>query len=132
MILSNEYKTNNAKGENMKQLTDKQMRFVELYNGNATETAQIVGYSNPRIAGQRLLKDVAICSLIQERRKKEIKSDVLDRQARQKFWSDTVTNDDEDMKNRLKASELLGKSEGDFLDRVENSGEITLNIKWAD
>ena len=116
----------------MKQLSDKQLRFVELYNGNATDTAQIVGYSNPRIAGQRLLKNVAICSLIAEKRKAEIKPHIKDRQARQKFWSDFMDNEEKDDKDRLKASELLARSEGDFLDRVENSGEISLSIKWAD
>ena len=30
------------------------------------------------------------------------------------------------MEVRLRASELLGKSEGDFLDRVEHSGAINL------
>ena len=43
-----------------------------------------------------------------------------------------MKNPELDYKDRLKASELLGKSEGDFLDRVENSGEVKLTIKWGD
>jgi hypothetical protein len=37
-----------------------------------------------------------------------------------------MDNEEKDDKDRLKASELLGKSEGDFLDRVEHSGEIAI------
>ena len=116
----------------MKQLSDKQLRFVELYNGNATDTAKLAGYSHAERAGIRNLKDVRICQAIQERRKTEIKPQIKDRQARQKFWSDFMDNEEKDDKDRLKASELLARSEGDFLDRVENSGEISLSIKWAD
>jgi phage terminase small subunit len=116
----------------MKQLTDKQLRFVELYAGNASEAAKLAGYSHPRMAGKRCLKDEYICTLIADKRKAEIKPHIKDRQARQKFWSDFMDNEEKDDKDRLKASELLARSEGDFLDRVENSGEISLNIKWAD
>ncbi len=39
---------------------------------------------------------------------------------------------EQDIKHRLKASELLARSEGDFLDRVEHTGDIELCIRWAD
>ena len=116
-------------------LTDKQAKFVELYNGNATEAAKLAGYSHPDTAGKRCMQNVQICTKIQERRAKEIKSLVATRQDRQKFWSDVMmaNNDDEiDMKSRLRASELLGKSEGDFLERREHTGSIQLDIRWAD
>jgi len=107
----------------MKQLSDKQTRFVELWTGNATETATLAGYSMPRMAGKRCLKDEYIRTLIKEKRDKEIKPMIADRHARQKFWTDTMQDSEKDMKDRLKASELLGKSEGDFLDRVQHSGD---------
>jgi phage terminase small subunit len=113
-------------------LTDKQQKFVDLYNGNATETAEMCGYSNPSQAGARLLKHVGICRGIQERRANEIKPFILDRQGRQKLWTDIALSADEATKDRLKASELLGKSEGDFLDRVENTGEVSISIRWAE
>ena len=98
-----------------KNLTDKQRRFVELYNGNATETAKIVGYSNPMQAGGRNMQNVDICREIQERRKKEIKPSVMSRIQRQEMWTRLALDESEDTKNRLKATELLGKSEGDFI-----------------
>jgi len=116
----------------MKQLSDKQLRFVELFNGNAMDTAALVGYKYPKDAGSRLLKNVEICRLIQERRSQEIKPDIMNRQELQKFWSDMAKDTEMKPLERLKASEHLAKSEGLFLDRVENSGEISLSIKWAD
>ena len=116
----------------MKQLSDKQLRFVELYNGNATDTAKLVGYSRPDVAGTRLLKDVRICKAIQDKRSQEIHSDIMDRIALQKLWTGLALSEEEETRDRLKASEHLAKSQGLFLDRVENSGEISLNIKWAD
>ena len=115
-----------------KQLTERQIRFVELYNGNATDTAQKAGYAHAERAGIRNLQNVRICQEIAEKRSKELKPQIKDRQARQKFWSDFMDNEEKNDKDRLKASELLARSEGDFLDRVENSGEISLSIKWAD
>ena len=113
-------------------LTDKQQKFVELYNGNATETAQMCGYSHPREAGTRCMKNVAICRLIQEKRAKELKPLILDRQGRQKLWTDIALSADEATKDRLRATELLGKSEGDFLDRVHQTGDIDIKIRWSD
>lgn len=116
----------------MKQLSDKQQRFIELYAGNAAEAAKLAGYAHPEVQGRRLMRDVHICSLIQEKRKAEIKPNVADRIERQEFWTAAMRDETKDFGYRIKVSELLGKSEGDFLDRVENSGEISLSIKWAD
>lgn len=116
----------------MKQLSEKQLRFVELWTGNATDTAQLAGYSNPRQAGFRCMKNVDICRLIADKRSQEIHSDIMDRIALQKMWTEFALNAEKADKDRLKASEHLAKSQGLFLDRVENSGEISLSIKWAD
>jgi len=114
-----------------KRLTDKQEKFVDLWNGNATVTAAACGYSNPKQAGSRLLKNVDISRRISERRVQEAQTGIMSRQERQQFWTDTVKSSDEDIKDKLRASELLGKSEGDFFERVEQSGEVKLKIQWA-
>ena len=98
-----------------KRLTDRQQKFVELYTGNATEAAKLAGYSTPKTAGKRCLENVHICTLIKEKRDKECKPHVLSRIERQEYWSDVIRDTDESTANRLKASELLGKSEGDFI-----------------
>jgi hypothetical protein len=66
---------------------------------------------------------------------------ICTKQDRQKFWTDVMLGDEmtqvvtkegaiidvkPDLMARLKASELMGRSEGDFKDKVEHSGEVTL------
>ena len=99
-------------------LTDKQQRFVDLWTGNAEETASLVPFANPRQAGSRALTNVNICRLIKATRDVELKPQVMSRIERQEFWTKIVTASDENTQHRLKASELLGKSEGDFIDRL--------------
>ncbi len=113
-------------------LTDKQQKFIDLYDGNATRTATACGYVSPSTAGRRCLLNVQICAEIKRKREKEIAPLVANRQERQEFWTDMMRNPEEKSNDRMRASELLGKSEGDFLDRVENTGDVALTIKWDD
>lgn len=113
-------------------LTNRQSKFVELWNGNPTETAEMAGYSCPKYAGIRCMKNVTICHQIQEKRAAELKPQILNRQERQKFWTDVIKDADEKIEARLKSSELLGRSEGDFLDRTHQTGDIDIKIRWAD
>ena len=104
-------------------MTGKQAKFISEYTKdfNATQVAIRAGYS-PKTAysiGQRLLKNVEVQAVMKEHRKKFI----ADRETRQKFWTDTMLDKNEDMKNRLRASELLAKSECDFIERAEIKNE---------
>ena len=111
-------------------MTVKQRAFVENYSGNATAAAIAAGYS-PKTAysmGQRLLKNVEISKAIQERETARLTPEIATRERRLQFWTRVMDDPKADMKNRLRASELLGKAEGDFLDRVEHSGEAPLDV----
>ena len=103
----------------MKALTVKQQRFVEAYTGNATEAAIRAGYSakTARSIGQRLLTNVDIQKAIQGREDKRMESTIMSREERQEFWTAATRDKEAAMRDRLKASELLGRSEGDFLER---------------
>ena len=110
-------------------LTVKQKAFIEAYCGNATEAALIAGYSKKTAysIGEENLRKPEIASAIAARQKKEVSARIADRQERQSFWTSVLRDCDEDMKNRLKAAELLGRSEGDFLDRIGGpNGEAIL------
>jgi Phage terminase, small subunit len=109
-------------------LTAKQKRFVELFEGNATQAALSAGYSKKTAAaiGKENLRKPLIVAAIRARENKTIRPLIADRETRQKFWTDTMLDSEQEMKDRLKASELLGKSEGDFLDRIEHSGGLDL------
>ena len=109
-------------------LTLKQRKFVEAYTDNATAAALAAGYS-PKTAysqGQRLLKKVEIITAIKKRETKALKPLIATREERQKFWTQMMVNPDAKDMDKLRASELLGKSEGDFIERreVEVSGRI--------
>ena len=68
--------------------------------------------------------DVMVITGIQERNcdPKRVKTrGIARRERRQIFWSDTMLDIAAEMKDRLKASELLGRSEKDFVDKIEHS-----------
>ena len=115
-------------------LNDMQKKFVDAYMGNATEAARIAGYKQPHSQGPRLLEKVEIKKAIQQREKKETKVSIATRQQRQEFWTNTMYNGLVDIKDRLKASELLGKSQADFTDKLEATGKDggPLTFVWDD
>lgn len=104
-------------------MTPKQKKFIECYEGNATEAATLAGFS-PKTAysqGQRLLKNVEIVEQIRQRENKFICEVAADRQERQGFWTSLMRDTEQRTGDRLKASELLAKSEGDFLERIQTN-----------
>ena len=106
--------------------TFKQKKFIELYNGNATKTAIEAGYS-PKTAyciAHENLKKPEIIKAIQDRNQEERMTKIANRQERQAFWSEIMDNEELDMMVRLRASELLGKSEADFKERLEVEGDV--------
>lgn len=113
-------------------LNAKQKAFVEHYAGNATEAAIKAGYSKKtaKAQGSRLLTNADVLAAIKGREQTESRARIATRQDRQEFWTSTMLDGGVEMKDRLKASELLGKSDGDFLDRVEAKHEGELAIRW--
>ena len=104
-------------------LTTKQQRFVDAFDGNATKAAEFAGYAHPMQQGNRLLSNVDICLAIANRENKRNKSTIATRQERQEFWTEAQRNADLDIKDRFRASELLGRSQADFTDKHEHSGK---------
>ena len=112
-------------------LNARQRAFVDAYEGNATRAAIAAGYSSKtaHVAGSRLLKHVKVSQAIQEREGKEASDRVATRAERQAFWTDIMRDGEAAMKDRLRASELLGKAAGDFLDRVEVESNANLDMR---
>lgn len=109
-------------------LNDQQRRFVAAYRGNAREAARIAGYKGPKEAAGRLIANPKVVAAIREREGHETKTLVLDRQQRQAFWTSVVQDSAASMTDRLRASELLARSEGDFLDRVESTVQHQMQL----
>jgi phage terminase small subunit len=119
----------------VKALTERERRFVEAYMGaaagNATKAARLAGYSatTARKQGSRLVTKGHIRAAIRERANDD--PAVWTREDRQRFWTSVARGveggyPDALLRDRLKASELLGKSQADFVERVEVEGGKSL------
>lgn len=117
-------------------LTDKQTLFISEYliSFNATQAAIKAGYSEKTACsmGAENLRKPHIKEHIQKRLNEMLEDDTLalKNQIIQKL-KDLSFTDSEDTNNRdsLKAVELLGKYAGLWVERVEHSGDLDINIK---
>ena len=102
-------------------LSTKQKKFIQAYMGNATEAAIKAGYSEKtaRSIGQQLLTKLDIKKAIEQREAKQTNKLIATREQRQEFWTKIMYDSEADMKDRLKSSELLGRSQADFTEKIE-------------
>ena len=108
-------------------LTPKQERWIDEYLkcNDYTTASRNAGYTGTdvnlkNIGYQNSLK---FKELLNNRRKelsKELKKETIaSLEDIFEFWTKTINNKKEIMKNRLKASELLAKAKGGFIEKVE-------------
>ncbi len=113
----------------MRPLTLKQQLFADIYEGNGTEACRQAGYKGSdtvlAVQARRLLRNAKVVEIIEQRHLTATVVYIADREARQEFWT-AVMLSDEPMPIRLKASEILGRSCGDFIARVEHSHDSWL------
>jgi len=111
-------------------VTPKQQAFVEYYAacGNATEAASKAGYS-ARYAGtnaEKLLKNTNVQAALAALTEKVASERIATAIERQEYWTALMRGekdgDPEMLKLGLKASELLGRVQQDFIARSEVTG----------
>lgn len=124
-----------AKKLKSRPLTLKQKKFIAYYSGNGTDAARKAGYQGDdnvlsSIAYENLRKP-EIRAAIKARTDADIEPLVATRINRQKLWSELMYSKYESTKDRLKASELLGRSEADFTDVVKSKVEGVVKIVTA-
>jgi hypothetical protein len=138
-----------------RQLSVMQKLFIEAYVGDPVEACKIAGYKGTdsylRQKGIQLLSDPWIVERIKERSKYMMKAHkvIATREERQSFWTKIMYNEDPNhregesgfdrngnplppeakpnipIQQRLNASELLGKSEADFIDvKIQGSDSL--------
>lgn len=112
----------------MQKLTERQRKFVLCYDGNATEAAIKAGYSKKTAfqIGYENLRKPEIALALKERAEKEAPALIKNRKQRQMLWSKLTEHADPYV--AMKASELLAKSEGDFIDKVYHSGDVVVSM----
>jgi len=106
-------------------LTEKQRRFCEAYSsngGNALAAARSAGYRQPVPQGGENIKKPIIQRALESLRLTTTSSAIMTREERQRLWSAMIRDRSIPTMARLRASELLGRSQGDFLERTEISG----------
>lgn len=104
--------------------------YEYLKHGNATRAAESAGYSR-RTAysqGQRLLKHEGVKEVIRKELKQKRDKAVADREERLKFLSDVMRDTEADLKNRLRAVELLSRICGDFIQHQTLEVKATTNL----
>ena len=106
------------------ELTAKQRRFIEAYDGTGTQAAIAAGYSpkTARAIAKENLTKPHILAEIKARETVRCTPLIASRAERQQFWSSVMRDKGQMMRDRLKAAELLGKSEADFVERQEITG----------
>lgn len=139
----------------MEKLTAKQQRFCDEYliDLNATQAAIRAGYSKKtaRVIGQQNLSKLAVKNYINERMKEKEAELIADSDEVMRYLTSVLRGQSQsevvvvenigdymsearliqkapDEKERLKAAELLGKAHQIFVDKVEQTVDMDLNI----
>ena len=117
-------------------MNDRQRQFCQYYarSPNATEAAKLAGYSQKSAysIGQENLKKPEIQEYIRELQAEAEADRIAEISEVKAFWTATMRDDGERIENRLRASELLAKSAGEFLQKVEVSAEIEAEVEEQD
>jgi len=101
-------------------LTVKQQAFVDAFAGDIKAAAKAAGlnYGYCRLL---LTKNNKVRKAIHDRQETEIRPvRIASRQERQQFWTKTMLDNNVDYRDRLRASELLGRSEADFTENMNH------------
>jgi phage terminase small subunit len=113
--------------------TERQRKFCEEFaqnGGNALAAARAAGYANPEAHSARLVENDRVKAALESLRKDTTCAAIATREERQAFWTSVLRGDVTDgeglppkFSDRLKASELLGRSQADFIERLRHEGE---------
>lgn len=131
-------------------MSDKKHLFVEAFDGDELYAMRVAGFTGPdqylKRKAEELLKDPTVIAAIKHRDDFRVKTGkaIADREERQALWTAIMRNNDPyyieekdengvpkpianiPLPTRLKASELLGKSEADFVDKIDLSANVTI------
>ena len=92
--------------------------YREAYGTKATD-------QSVEVSASRLSWKAKILLRSQELRTALVSPSIADRKERMELWSDIARDGGEKTADRLRATELLGKAQGDFVERTENK---SLNV----
>lgn len=121
----------------MEELNLKQKRFAEYYvqTGNATDSYKRAGYkaegNSAEVNASRLLRNAKVMKYIEERNKELDTRFIADIEETKRFWTEILRDPEIDIKDRLKASEYIAKTNGAFLDKKVVSGKWDNKVTFS-
>lgn len=105
-------------------ITQRQKKFAEAYSksGNGTEAYKSaypnVKETTARINASKLLANTNIKQYLEELNHESKTNKIAEIQEIKELWTTTMRNEEEKTRDRLKASELLAKTAGAFIENV--------------
>jgi phage terminase small subunit len=105
-------------------MDERQKKFADFYiqTGNAAESYKRAGYKAKgnvaEVNASRLLRNAKVLEYITERNKQLESDRIADMEEVKVFWTKTLRNQEADLKDRLKASEFIAKTNAAFIDTV--------------
>ena len=118
----------NEKKADKNELTARQKRFVDAYEGNATAAARAAGFKNPNVYADDLMKNPRVIAAIQEREKERRSKIIATRDERLRRLTEIMRDDTQKTTDRLRAIEIMCRAEGDFIERQELTGKDGLPL----
>lgn len=109
-------------------LTPREQDFANAYRGNSSQAALDAGCT-PRSAptmGYRMFRQPNVRAEIDRQVRERSKAAIVSRDEMQQFFSATIRDDKLPLRERLHAAQLLGKTRGDFSEKLEVKGELDI------
>ncbi|MEH7374460.1 terminase small subunit [Neobacillus drentensis] len=121
----------------MTQLNTKQKKFADYFIETGIATASYIkaGYEaeghSAEAAASRLLRNVEVQEYIKERNEQLDVEFIADIKETKRFWTEIMRDGNADMKDRLKASEYIAKTNGAFVEKKELHGVFNNKIEFG-
>jgi phage terminase small subunit len=119
------------------QLNTKQKKFADYFieTGNATASYLKAGYvaegNAAEVNASRLLRNAKVLEYIRERNAELDVEFIADITETKRFWTELLRDANADMKDRLKASEYIAKTNGAFVEKRELKGAFDGKIEFG-
>ncbi len=114
------------------ELNIRQKKFAEYYaqSGNASESARKAGYSKTYAEHRtdEMLKNVEITKYISKLTEKMQDDRILSAKDRQAILSNIATDGENGLTDRIKAIDTLNKMTGEYLNKIEVNGGLSVQI----
>ena len=123
----------------MSKINERQKKFCEFYakTGNATQSYKDAGYkpkddASAAVSSANLLTNVKVIAFLNKLQQNTRSEAIASIAEVKEFWTKVMLSDEEETPHRVKAGELLVKSQGGFIEKkeVKHSGDAAAPITF--